>query len=151
MRPGLFLNLDLFPLFSCWGWRMCMASFSTLIAKHKHVTCQITTKTKMAENWQKVENGQGFFAAAVNPWDRVVSADQQLDVLGEDLLNCSICFERFKRPKILPCLHTFCQLCIQRHFDIYKLLHGGRLSCPTCRELININGDISSLRYSFCC
>ncbi len=40
---------------------------------------------------------------------------------GEDLLSCSICFEGYNNPKVLPCLHTFCQDCVHRHYEIYKV------------------------------
>ncbi|XP_055959215.1 tripartite motif-containing protein 59-like [Patella vulgata] len=29
--------------------------------------------------------------------------------------NCSICFDMFNQPKILPCFHTFCQECLDSY------------------------------------
>ena len=57
---------------------------------------------------------------------------------GEDLLNCLICLEPYKSPKVLPCLHSFCTQCLERHHDFYKLKNADRLSCPTCRELVTV-------------
>ncbi|KAK2148708.1 hypothetical protein LSH36_486g01036 [Paralvinella palmiformis] len=55
---------------------------------------------------------------------------------GDYLLTCSICYEQFKNPKVLPCLHSFCLNCITRHHEIYKFSNAGKLSCPTCRAII---------------
>ncbi|XP_077994985.1 E3 ubiquitin-protein ligase TRIM71-like [Glandiceps talaboti] len=50
-----------------------------------------------------------------------------LDKIGENFLCCTICFERFITPKILPCLHNFCEKCL---VSIVK--RKGSLLCPTC-------------------
>ncbi|XP_077979508.1 E3 ubiquitin-protein ligase TRIM71-like [Glandiceps talaboti] len=50
-----------------------------------------------------------------------------LDEIGEDFLCCSVCLEQFTTPKILPCLHNFCQKCL------VTIVEGkGSLECPTC-------------------
>ena len=56
--------------------------------------------------------------------------------LGDDISVCAICFEKYKQPKVLPCLHTFCVDCLRRHYDAHRLTNGGRLSCPSCREML---------------
>ena len=49
-------------------------------------------------------------------------------------LTCPICLEHFTNPKTLPCLHSFCQHCLQAvpldlvQSDKYQL------PCPTCRS-----------------
>ncbi|XP_078661279.1 uncharacterized protein LOC144905473 [Branchiostoma floridae x Branchiostoma belcheri] len=51
----------------------------------------------------------------------------------EEFLSCRICFETFRQPKILPCVHTFCEKCL--------LKHAGRrqsFSCPTCRREVTL-------------
>ncbi|XP_077979973.1 tripartite motif-containing protein 2-like [Glandiceps talaboti] len=50
-----------------------------------------------------------------------------LDKIGEDFLCCTVCFEQFTTPKILPCLHNFCEKCL---VSIVK--RKGSLVCPTC-------------------
>lgn len=35
--------------------------------------------------------------------------------IDRQLLNCGICLERYKSPKVLPCLHTFCQTCLAEY------------------------------------
>ncbi|ESO89833.1 hypothetical protein LOTGIDRAFT_145824, partial [Lottia gigantea] len=47
---------------------------------------------------------------------------------------CSICFENFKTPKILPCGHTFCIGCIQRLIcDKTETF-----PCPICQQDVKI-------------
>ena len=45
--------------------------------------------------------------------------------------NCQICYGEFTQPKQLPCLHTFCQNCLEK-FVNPKLM----VECPTCREVM---------------
>ncbi|XP_043244213.1 tripartite motif-containing protein 2-like [Amphibalanus amphitrite] len=44
-------------------------------------------------------------------------------------LRCAICGQHFRNPKILPCLHTFCQHCLRRHVPPESL----SVSCPSCK------------------
>uniref|UniRef100_A0A8W4FLH4 RING-type E3 ubiquitin transferase n=1 Tax=Sus scrofa TaxID=9823 RepID=A0A8W4FLH4_PIG len=50
--------------------------------------------------------------------------------IDKQFLICSICLERYKNPKVLPCLHTFCERCLQNYIPAYSLT----LSCPVCRQ-----------------
>ncbi|XP_033126810.1 E3 ubiquitin-protein ligase TRIM56-like [Anneissia japonica] len=45
-------------------------------------------------------------------------------------LECPLCMERFADPKSLPCIHSFCLLCLEK----WTKERQGRLSCPICRE-----------------
>ncbi|XP_054020665.1 tripartite motif-containing protein 3 isoform X1 [Dryobates pubescens] len=45
-------------------------------------------------------------------------------------LRCGICGEHFRSPKVLPCLHSFCQRCLQGYVPAQSLT----LSCPVCRR-----------------
>lgn len=63
-------------------------------------------------------------------------------------LNCPICLEKFKVPKRLPCLHTFCESCIQSYVQVQKCETDEQTSrffqCPLCRsktELPNISAS----------
>ncbi|KAK3595582.1 hypothetical protein CHS0354_009538 [Potamilus streckersoni] len=51
-------------------------------------------------------------------------------------LNCPICLETFESPKVLACLHTFCEKCISKH--VSGLREEGTLlnviACPVCRN-----------------
>ena len=46
--------------------------------------------------------------------------------LGE-LLNCPICFEIYRDPKVLPCHHSFCKECLVRCID-----NRNSVKCPMC-------------------
>ncbi|XP_066302978.1 RING finger protein nhl-1-like [Branchiostoma lanceolatum] len=53
----------------------------------------------------------------------------------EQLLTCPVCLDRYKRPKILPCQHTFCQdPCLQQLADPVRR----KVKCPECRAMHNI-------------
>ena len=43
-------------------------------------------------------------------------------------LDCSVCYNEYKDPRVLQCGHTFCLACIS------KLIHHGIINCPTCRN-----------------
>lgn len=47
-------------------------------------------------------------------------------------LTCSICLEVFKVPKTLPCLHTFCRVCLDGHVRGVST-DGQYFECPLCR------------------
>ena len=59
-------------------------------------------------------------------------------------LNCTVCLETFKDPKVLPCLHTFCVTCLERmvsstHTESIPVDKSpgksvGILTCPQCRK-----------------
>ncbi|XP_052089860.1 tripartite motif-containing protein 45-like [Mytilus californianus] len=55
-----------------------------------------------------------------------------------DLLTCSICLETFKQPKYLPCLHTFCESCINTYIvSTVKEEKPEGFKCPVCRRLVS--------------
>ena len=49
-------------------------------------------------------------------------------------LICAICLETYRRPKLLPCYHTFCQACLES----LAPPPAPTLACPTCRTNILI-------------
>lgn len=76
-----------------------------------------------------------------------------------DFLKCPICLETFKKPKCLPCLHTFCEACLQIYIDSdnsseatnsedskSKVEASSDLSgirCPTCRKFISKGEEVT--------
>ncbi|OWF50517.1 E3 ubiquitin-protein ligase TRIM56-like [Mizuhopecten yessoensis] len=56
----------------------------------------------------------------------------------EDLTVCSICLQTLTIPKYLPCLHTFCELCLQGWIESQVTKSGRNIkqvefTCPVCR------------------
>ena len=75
-----------------------------------------------------------------------------------DWLCCHICYDNFNRPRVLPCLHSFCQDCLQKHIDVHtnanRLRQGTNkvhsFPCPTCRECIIFPVDgATAFRHDF--
>jgi len=59
-------------------------------------------------------------------------------------LSCSLCHEVYKRPKLLPCYHSFCEDCLA------KLLVESSITCPKCRTVYTIpSEDTKSLPNNF--
>ncbi|KAL3887937.1 hypothetical protein ACJMK2_000322 [Sinanodonta woodiana] len=52
------------------------------------------------------------------------------------VLQCPICLETLRRPKVLPCRHTYCNSCLQSHISS-KVINRGTpqayFPCPVCR------------------
>ena len=64
-----------------------------------------------------------------------------------DLTVCSICFEEFKRPKYLPCLHSFCELCIAKYLaSAFEKIgdHAVGIECPICRKTVEKPHDVTT-------
>ncbi|XP_043284087.1 tripartite motif-containing protein 2-like [Venturia canescens] len=52
----------------------------------------------------------------------------------EDLLQCPICNDRLKSPRMMPCQHTFCQKCLEKQLEKTKTSEGEvDLTCPLCK------------------
>ena len=45
---------------------------------------------------------------------------------------CSICWDLFRKPKYLPCRHTFCLPCLKSY--VKQSQAGGSITCPLCRK-----------------
>ena len=51
----------------------------------------------------------------------------------EEQLTCPMCLDHYTNPKTLPCLHSFCQHCLEG-LPLDKKNETYYLSCPTCRH-----------------
>ncbi|XP_026138768.1 finTRIM family, member 86 [Carassius auratus] len=50
----------------------------------------------------------------------------------EEAFACPICLDILKDPATLPCGHSYCLLCIQKHWD--QTAKKGSYECPQCRQ-----------------
>ena len=71
-----------------------------------------------------------------------------LDNLNEDL-SCKICYEIYKKPKQLPCLHSFCVACLNRLAETRAV--NGKIQCPLCQREIDVpeSGTFENFPSSF--
>jgi hypothetical protein len=87
--------------------------------------------------------------SVVNQMQTMKLADQ----INDEFLTCKICFEHFKDPKCLTCLHTFCEDCIEQHVQSqrsYKYTDYREFSCPICRKKTVIpSGGVHKLNDNF--
>ena len=62
-----------------------------------------------------------------NSLNNNVSTVQTID---SGLLNCGICQHGYNNPKVLPCLHSFCEQCLYEYIPSESL----SVTCPVCRQ-----------------
>ena len=71
-----------------------------------------------------------------------MAAEQMKKVASH--LTCPMCTELYKKPKYLPCCHSYCEECL------VKLQKGSDITCPECRKTSTIpTGDIKQLPNNF--
>ncbi|XP_053389816.1 tripartite motif-containing protein 3-like [Mercenaria mercenaria] len=62
------------------------------------------------------------------------------ELITKEFLSCKICNGEFQNPKILKCLHTFCEACILSTIRHQRLNSSSDdISCPVCRTRIETN------------
>ena len=69
---------------------------------------------------------------------------QELD----DVRRCCICTRFYEIPKLLPCLHTFCLKCLEKHAS--DKIPGDEETCPVCGHEFDIpSGGLARLSGNF--
>ncbi|XP_038054645.1 E3 ubiquitin-protein ligase TRIM71-like [Patiria miniata] len=69
-----------------------------------------------------------------------VTVQSVLEKISVDHLECSICTNRFRQPKLLDCLHSFCLQCLQELRQSQDP-SGTKLTCPLCRCETTLKGS----------
>ena len=71
-----------------------------------------------------------------------MAAEQMKKVTGH--LGCPICCELYKKPKYLPCYHSYCEECL------VKLVVQSNITCPECRKTSIVpSGGVKQLPNNF--
>lgn len=88
-----------------------------------------------------------FLTAAVEPMADKAPPDPLQEFSLH--LTCSICLERYKEPKGLPCQHSFCKACLEKTSRSFR--HGKYfLKCPSCRMFAQLpDNGVSALPPAF--
>lgn len=65
-----------------------------------------------------------------------------MEELEEDL-TCSVCYSLFSDPRVLPCSHTFCRICLEQVLQASVSVSVWRplrlpLKCPSCRSVVEL-------------
>ena len=64
--------------------------------------------------------------------------------MATDNLSCPVCYQLFKKPKYLPCHHSYCEQCLE------KMQVQSKIICPECRkEAIVPPGGVKDLDNNF--
>lgn len=56
--------------------------------------------------------------------------------LESKFLECHICLETYRRPKTIPCLHSFCEQCLNNYIANCRELQGSSFPCPVCKQVV---------------
>ncbi|XP_070556568.1 tripartite motif-containing protein 2-like [Ptychodera flava] len=76
---------------------------------------------------------------------KLTTPEEILNEISEDFLMCPVCLEQCDNPKILPCYHTFCQLCLEKLVEKTQ-----RLDCPSCQTSVQLpEGGVTDLDNNF--
>ena len=90
------------------------------------------------------------FAASLHPpvFPQKMDIQTLLENLNEDL-PCKICYEVYKKPKQLPCLHSFCVVCLNRLAETRAV--NGKIQCPLCKKEVDVpeSGTFENFPSSF--
>ena len=90
------------------------------------------------------------FAPSLHPpvFPQKMDIQTLLDNLNEDL-SCKICYEVYKKPKQLPCLHSFCVACLNRLAETRAV--NGKIQCPLCKKEVDVpeSGTFENFPSSF--
>lgn len=76
------------------------------------------------------------------------SGQRLFEQIDDQVLQCSVCLESLKEPKVLPCFHTFCRHCLEE--IVNSQADKTSLPCPDCRLEVPLpESGVAGLRSNF--
>ena len=67
---------------------------------------------------------------------------QQLFIVLKKEAECPLCLETVNNPKTLPCIHSFCLECLDKHANFARRQLQATIKCPVCQTSFQIpEGD----------
>ncbi|XP_071853963.1 uncharacterized protein [Apostichopus japonicus] len=66
---------------------------------------------------------------------RIMATSTSLNELKENYFLCSVCLDQFNEPKMLPCLHRYCSLCLK---TVIQASNDGTIKCPMCKQVCKV-------------
>ncbi|KAL8559592.1 hypothetical protein ACOMHN_008303 [Nucella lapillus] len=57
-----------------------------------------------------------------------------LSQLADDIFTCTLCLEKVREPRTLPCLHTFCRYCLSAY--VRQTVEDWSFACPLCSQVM---------------
>ncbi|XP_030837218.1 uncharacterized protein LOC115922461 [Strongylocentrotus purpuratus] len=79
----------------------------------------------------------------------MASADPNMFALLREDVKCAICLEQLTKPRLLICVHSFCEKCLETYYK-EKQSSVGKIACPICdEETILSDAGILGLRHDF--
>ena len=85
-----------------------------------------------------------FPLPAINSFTTTMMATSASLLKLEEQLKCPVCLGFYNNPKTLPCLHSFCQSCLEGLVekglpqDLWEEDEESYLFCPTCRQCTEV-------------
>ena len=71
-----------------------------------------------------------------------------VETLGEKL-ECAICLDQYKEPKVLSCLHSYCRGCLEKL--VKRVAEKYTIKCPECRSETQVTkGAVSTTKLLSC-
>ncbi|XP_033645111.1 tripartite motif-containing 13-like isoform X1 [Asterias rubens] len=67
-----------------------------------------------------------------------VTVESVLKKISQRDIECQLCMDRFKEPKMLECSHAYCQKCLQQLAETDPT--SPKLICPVCRAETSLSG-----------
>ncbi|PIK35978.1 hypothetical protein BSL78_27192 [Apostichopus japonicus] len=76
-----------------------------------------------------------------------MATSTSLNELKENFFLCSVCLDQFNEPKMLPCLHRYCSLCLKK---VIQASNDGTIECPMCTQVCQVpKGGVDGFKTDF--